>query len=199
VAAYLQALLHHEVYVSNVNENGETEYWILHKALYGLEQADHEWFKTLQGILKKAGLNQCIGDEGTYIGSEVIINTHVDNLLAIGPSEEALDKVKRTIEDYVELDKKGQPVQMLGMEIKWEQDFVVLTQTHLIETTYRQHSTIHSKLGKMLLPSNLELFEHTKEPNDEYPKTVYQALVGSLLFIARMTCPEIAIHVNLLG
>jgi len=26
VAAYLQAPLHHEVYISDVNENGETEY-----------------------------------------------------------------------------------------------------------------------------------------------------------------------------
>jgi len=88
---------------------------------------------------------------------------------------------------------------MLGIEIKWEKDFVVLTQTHLIESTYHSHSTIHSKLGKTSLLSNLELFKHTKEPNDEYPKTVYQALVGSLLFRARMTRPEIVIHVNLLG
>jgi len=205
VAAYLQAPLHHEVYVSNVNENGETEYWILYKALYGLKQAGHEWFKTLQSILEKAGLNQCIGDEGAYVGPEIIIGTHVDDLLAIGPGNETLDKLEQAIEDHVELDKKEQPVQMLGMEIKWEKDFVVLTQTHLIESTYHQHSThhshstIHSKLGKTSLPSNLELFERTKEPNDECPKTVYQALVGSLLFIARMTRLEIAIHVNLLG
>ena len=82
---------------------------------------------------------------------------------------------------------------------------VVLTQTHLIESTYHQysthhsHSTIRSKLGKISLPSNLTLFGHTKEPNNECLKTVYQALVGSLLFIARMTGPEITIHVNLLG
>jgi len=199
VAAYLQAPLHHEVYVSDVNENRETQYCILHKALYGLKQAGHEWFKTLQGILEKADLNQCIGDEGAYVGPEIIIGTHVDDLLAIGPSNETLDKLEQAIEDHVELDKKGQPVQMLGMEIKWEKDFVVLTQTHLIESTHHSHSTIRSKLGKTSLPSNLELFEHTKEPNDECPKTVYQALVGSLLFIARMTRPEIAIHVNLLG
>jgi len=72
----------------------------------------------LQEILRKAGLKQCIGNEGTYVGSETIIRTHVDDLLAIGPSEKALDKVERAIEDHVELDKKGQPAQMLGMEIK---------------------------------------------------------------------------------
>jgi len=34
VAAYLQALLHHDVYVSDINEDGEIEYWKLNKALF---------------------------------------------------------------------------------------------------------------------------------------------------------------------
>jgi len=51
VAAYLQATLDYDVYVSDINEQGEVEYWKLNKALYGLKQAGHEWFKTLQKIL----------------------------------------------------------------------------------------------------------------------------------------------------
>lgn len=34
VAAYLQATLKHDIYISDVNEEGEEEYWLLHKALY---------------------------------------------------------------------------------------------------------------------------------------------------------------------
>jgi len=206
VAAYLQAPLHHQVYVSDINEKGETGYWLLHKALYGLKQAGYEWFKTLQEILRKAGLNQCIGDEGTYVGSQTIIGTHVDDLLAIGPSEEALGKVERAIEDHVELDKKGQPAQMLGMEIKWGKDFVVLTQQHLIESTHQLHSISSSQSNKMSqsnktsLPTNTEPFERTNNPEEpRCNKTKYQALIEGLLFIARMTRPDIAIHVNLLG
>lgn len=56
VTAYLQALLHHDVYISDINENGETEYWKLNKALYRLKQAGHEWFKTLEKILALVGL-----------------------------------------------------------------------------------------------------------------------------------------------
>jgi len=47
---------------SNVNDNRETEYWLLYKVLYGLKQASYEWFKTLQGILKVAKWEQYIGD-----------------------------------------------------------------------------------------------------------------------------------------
>ena len=42
VAAYLQALLKHNIYISDINEDEETEYWKLYKALYGLKQAGHE-------------------------------------------------------------------------------------------------------------------------------------------------------------
>jgi len=42
VAAYLQALLKHDIYVTDINEQGETEFWKLDKALYGLKQAGHE-------------------------------------------------------------------------------------------------------------------------------------------------------------
>lgn len=96
------------------------KYWKLDKALYGLKQASHEWFKTLESILNQAGMTQCIGDEGAYRSTkgDQIIGTHVDNLLAIGTSEEILDQTETAIEKRVELVKKGLPKQMLGMELK---------------------------------------------------------------------------------
>jgi len=66
VAAYLQAPLHHDVYISDINKQEEVEYWKLNNALYGSKEAGHEWLKTLQRTLHLAGLEQYIGDEGTY-------------------------------------------------------------------------------------------------------------------------------------
>ena len=102
----------------------------------------------------------------------------------------------------MELDKKGQPAQMLGMEVNWGKDFVVLTQKHIIESTHQLYSisSSQSRSNKTSLPTNNKPFEHTnslEEPRCN--KTKYQALIGSLLFIARITHPDIAIHVNLLG
>ena len=42
IAAYLQAQLHHDVYISDVHAEGEVECWKLNKALYGPKQAVHE-------------------------------------------------------------------------------------------------------------------------------------------------------------
>ena len=122
IAAYLQADLHHDVYVSDITETGEIEYWKLNKALYGLKQAGHEWFQTLRTILQSCGLFQYIGDKGTYHTKDLIIGTHVDDLLAIRSSNKTLDATETNIERTVELDKRGNPTRMLGIELKWEKD-----------------------------------------------------------------------------
>ena len=50
---------------------------------------------------------------------------------------------------------------------------------------------------KHSLPVNPEGYEERTEPLQDHTK--YQTLVGSLLYINRMTCPDISLHVNLLG
>jgi hypothetical protein len=69
VQAYIWVELdpHHKIYMTDINENGETEYWILHLALNGLQKAGHGWYKKLRVMFEEGGyLKQCAGDEGTY-------------------------------------------------------------------------------------------------------------------------------------
>ena len=80
----------------------------------------------LISILAEIGFDQCIADEGCFVLSkkeenmdgrkDCIIRTHVDDMLAIGLPA-ALDKAETGIEDTVELDKRGKPESMLGMEL----------------------------------------------------------------------------------
>lgn len=200
VAAYLQAALKHDIYISDVNEDGETEYWLLHKAVYGLKQAGHEWYLKLVNILQKAGYEQCVGDEGCFQRKgKTAVGTHVDDILGIGRSKD-LDTAELLIEQEVEVEKKGKPEKMLGMEAHWTDDQVVLTQTALIEATMQTHcqKRLRNRLKRspMLDPCYYAKGDDAEERAEQKK---FQALVGSLLFISRMTRPDIAIHVNLLG
>jgi len=47
----------------------------------------------------------------------MIIGTHVDDLVGIAPTDRDLDIIETSYEKYVELDKRGKPNRMLGMEL----------------------------------------------------------------------------------
>ncbi|KAI6246692.1 hypothetical protein HI914_04276 [Erysiphe necator] len=68
-------------------------------------------------------MKQCVKDEGCYYSEthDALLGTHVDDLLAVGP-QDLLDSIERGIEKHVELDKRGKPKKMLGVELKWEDD-----------------------------------------------------------------------------
>jgi len=150
--------------------------------------------------MKACGIHQCIGDEGTYVSSkeQVIVGTHINDLLVIASTEAQLDQAERSVEGRVELDKRGKPSKMLGMELPWSKEQVILTQTTMIESIAKKY--LHLEDGtngrKASLPSESQ---HYQKPEESEEVQSYQAIVGVLLFIGRMTRPEISIHINLLG
>ena len=202
-AAYLQADLDpvHEIYVKDLTESGETEYWKLHKALYGLKQAGHQWYNRMRSIMTNAGYIQSVGDPGCFYQEQparIIISTHVDDMAGYGPPH-LLKNFEKAIEKEVELEKLGQPTKLLGMELTWGNDGrVKLTQKDSIEKLIQEHNI---KILRYSLPVNPEGYEAPTE-DEVLPTemiTKYQSLVGSLLYINRMTRPDISVHVNLLG
>ena len=198
VAAYLNAPLTHEVYVQDINEQRETEYWRLNKALYGLKQAGHEWYNTLRNIMNKAGLQQSIGDPGVFFKKGVIIATHVDDMAAFTNNQQSLDQVQTSIERQVELEKLGIPTKLLGMELTWGLGYVKLTQKAAIDNLTKEFG-ITMTIPTKSLPLNANDYAEIQEETTPELQKKYQSLVGSLLYIARHTRPEITLHTNLLG
>ena len=197
-AAYLQADLdpEHQIYVKDLTESGETEYWKLHKALYGLKQAGHQWYNRMRTIMiETAGLTQCIGDPGCFKGTGIIVSTHVDDMAGYGTTA-ALTAFEKAVEREVELEKLGRPTKLLGMELTWEEDgSVKLTQQDSIGKLVKEHEI--QEVPNKSIPTNPEGYKEGTESIQD--PTKYQSLVGSLLYINRMTRPDISLHVNLLG
>jgi hypothetical protein len=108
-----------------------------------------------------------------------------------------LDEIEQIIEKQVELDKRGKPEKMLGIELTWNDnsDEVLLTQKGLIETLAKQYGIVGVRTS---MPSAPHYFatESESQPAD---KIRYQQIAGGLLFVARMTRPEATIQVNLVG
>ena len=117
--------------------------------------------------MKAYGMQQCIGDEGTYVSAkeQVIVGTHIDDLLGIAPTEAQLDQAERLVEGQVELDKRGKPSKMLGIELHWSKEQVILTQTTMIESMAKKY--LHLEDGangrKASLPSESQHYQKPEQ------------------------------------
>ena len=198
--AYLQADLdpEHQIYVKDLKEDNTVEYWRLHKALYGLKQAGHQWYNRMREIMTSAGLSQCVGDPGCFKNpqGDLIISTHVDDMAGYG-SPKALLEFEKAVELEVELEKLGQPTKLLGMELTWGNGSIKLTQTNTIVNLAKEHAI--PIIPNRTIPLNPEGYAEPSESELMTDPTKYQSLVVSLLYMNRMTRPDISMHVNLLG
>jgi hypothetical protein len=63
--AYLNAPLQEEIYIVTPDGSG-SKYWCLHKSLYGLRQAGHQWYLHLHEAYHSLGYMHCKSDWSVY-------------------------------------------------------------------------------------------------------------------------------------
>ena len=86
------------------------------------------------------------------------------------------------------------------MELTWGSDQVKLTQQIAIENLGKEFGiTLIVPTKSLPLNANDYALLSEEEQTDPTLQKKYQSLIGSLLYIARHTRPEISLHINLLG
>ena len=92
------------------------------KAIYGLKQSGHRWYKKLHDILTSQGLTHCESDHAVFFHHEkndiIIIMVHVDNMLLALSSLKLLTKTKNKLRTFIEVSDLGDIHWLLGFEIK---------------------------------------------------------------------------------
>lgn len=195
VAAFLNADLKHEMYVKDNRVTG-TKAWRLCKALYGLKQSAHEWNNEMTGILGQAGLYPLSTDPSCYRGEGIRIASHVDDFLVTVQHERLADELVQVMQTSIGVEVKGIPKKFLGMTCEWSKDAVTLNQQHAIENLCKLHSIQYG--ASTPTRSDVDLGPVTERDELADPKK-YQQLIGSLLYIAQMTRPDILFLVSALA
>ncbi|KAE8889350.1 hypothetical protein PF007_g14784 [Phytophthora fragariae] len=177
------------------------------KSLYGLKQAGRLWNRLLHKILVKLGFCQCYTDSCLYYkrdaGGVTLVGVYVDDLVVTGTSNVRVDAF---FEDMAVLELKdlGVVSKFLGIGFEYDKD-----KGWLLE----QRQVILGMLDKFGLSEASAVRvpiggEHENDvdgellPNDgagspQRPTVqTFQSLVGSLLWIARCTRPDIAYAVH---
>ena len=203
--AFLNGELEEEIYVTPPpGYISSKNAWLLHKALYGLKQAGRAWHLHLKAILKEMGLTVTYSDESLYIfqdshGSKTYLLVYVDDLLLAG-HEKTVFSLKEKLEERLDIHDLGNAKHFLGMEILRDRKNgnLWLGQKQNAQGVLEKFGMQDSKPRKTPMDANLPLKAFDGKADTDVLEP-YQSLVGSLLYLANCTRPDISQPVGVLS
>jgi hypothetical protein len=181
----------------------------LRKTIYGLKQSGRKWYEAFSRLLVSVGLNRAESDYGIFYkrsGDDmVVIAIHVDDCVLAASSRAVLDEYKAKIGARFKLTDLGPIHWLLGIKVvrNLEARTLSLSQQSYIESILRRYNF------EDLKPSNVPMDPSILYSKDQCPtspadiahmkKVPYREAIGSLMYAAIGTRPDIAFATSILA
>ena len=196
MTAFLNGTLEEDIYMEQpdcyVEQGKEDLVCKLRKSLYGLKQSPRCWNKAFTELMKSISFNQSTADPCIYVQDTYIVAVYVDDLIIATKTPEEMQEVKQLQSSQFQMKDMG------GLH-------------YCLDTTIEQDTTeksigLYQKqyLLKMLKRFKVEDAKPVPTPADpnvrlckddgvskSVDSTTYQSMVGSLLYAAIATRPDI--------
>ena len=198
--AFLNGKLGEEIYMQQPEgyvKPGE-KYLVckLEKSLYGLKQSSRCWNKAFRERVEKIGFTQATAEPCVFIrkkDSLTIIAIHVDDLMILAESILEMQRLKDSLKLQFKMKDMGELHYYVGVCIVQDKERkqVYLHQGLYIEKMIKKFGQTQAKSVSTPADLNVRL---QKEDGVSKPvdTTSYQSIVGSLLYAAITTRPDIA-------
>jgi hypothetical protein len=167
----------------------------IRKALYTLKQVLHLWYRHINASLLSLDFFQSEADPNLYIRTKggILLLLYVDNILLTYEPQAAneAEEIKSALAATDKITNLGTTRQFLGIEIYRNLDDTIgLGQTRFINSllNYFNMEGAYAATTGLDVNDKLDLINETEREN--YPRE-YQAIVGSLMYIALATRPDI--------
>eukprot|EP00877_Chromochloris_zofingiensis_P008872 jgi/Chrzof1/4238/Cz14g04120.t1 len=205
--AFLQGNLEEDVWIQQPRgyEEGSSELAChLHKPLYGLKQAPRAWHQRLQQELLAVGYTASAADPSLYWycinGDYVYLLVYVDDILIAAKQLESVKAVKQQLLGLFESRDLGEATSYLGMSIQRNRQTGIIKIGHrlMITELLERYGAVDSKIKSVPLSPSVKLAKDEGGPLDKehYP---YSQLVGSLMYLAITSRPDLAFSVGALA
>ena len=174
-------------------------YCKLNKALYGLKQSPRLWYKHLLEALTKLGFEALPYDEAIFIHNKlkIIIICHVDDLIFTGPNSNEISNIVKELTKTIKIEYISAIHQFLGMEIKldYKEQSVHINQNKYLNSLLERFNKKDLNPVTTPVEAGVRLDKATDIANKN-DLQLYQQQVGSLIYLATKTRPDIAYAVN---
>ena len=172
----------------------------LEMGLYGLPNASFLWEGNLGKTNKEFGLIRCQADHSVWRHptKDFIVSIHVDDILICTPDEALYRQYVKHLQGKYKIKVLGLVRQYLGMDIIYGEGWVEIHQKAYIERMLERFNQSDSKPARTPMAGGQILTKRTDADEDEseMANVPYRALVGSLLYAALGTRPDIAYAVR---
>lgn len=198
--AYLNGRLQEEVYMRQpqnfIDEKHPNKVLKLQKAIYGLKQSGRVWNDTLDEVLKSIGFKRSKNEACLYAKQQQqqhsYIAVYVDDLIIISYDENEISAIKRKIANKFDIHDGGQLNYFLGMEIQREstRGSISLCQKQFIINLLDKYGMQNCRPAATPLDPGYKM-GCRNENCVKVNITQFQSLIGSLMYLAVLSRPDI--------
>lgn len=199
-SAYLNAELNETIIMSPPEGLDSKKYTgkvlRLKKTLYGLKQSGREWHHLLKRTLSKYNwksneIDRCLFPRLLPEGNQTLL-VYVDDMVIIAPNSCQIQQIKDELEHEFSLKNLGELQHLLGIELKRDRKLKTLSlnQKGLITKIGKNIFNMPVTKPKMPLKQLTIELQNTPDGTQELLDK-YQSLIGSLLYVARFSRPDI--------
>lgn len=211
VTAFLNGKLNEEIFMEQPEHfnDGSEKCCKLIKSIYGLKQSSRIWNETLNEALMCFGLIRSNVDQCLYhmVKNEqiLIVAIYVDDILIFSNQEDLEKEIKISLKSKFKMKDMGEVASILGIRVIRDRNAktISLDQTAYVNRILKRFSmqncnAVSSPLeaGQRISKEMCAKSEAEKQAMVDVP---YRQAIGSLMFLAQITRPDISFPVNLLS
>jgi hypothetical protein len=176
----------------------------LQKGLYGLPHAAALFRKHLHGVLTSIGFNALVSDSCVYIktlnSDYIIAMVHVDDIGLVSTKKQMIEEAKQGLREIYDISVVSDMSQYLGLSITRDRKAkkIMIDQGGYIDSFLETYGITKDDKDPVtpMDPddearfSKLNKSEVLSRRLDKEGVTLYQAMVGSLMYLAKQTRPD---------
>lgn len=163
------------------------------KSLYGLKQAPKQWHEKFDTTLISAGFSVNEADRCVYYrhggGEGVILCLYVDDILIFGTNLDVIKEVKLFLCQNFDMKDLGEADVILNIKLIKGENGITLTQSHYVEKVLSRFGFKDSKPSPTPYDPSLILRKNKRIGRDQLR---YSQIIGSLMYLASATRPDIS-------
>nr|ANM86643.1 putative integrase [Cladonia uncialis subsp. uncialis]AUW30833.1 putative integrase - catalytic core [Cladonia uncialis subsp. uncialis] len=193
--AFLHGKIDETIYIQPPDGFPEEEGKVLRllKALYGLKQSPRLWYLRLKNFLISKRWKVSSFDSSVFIHpSGLFLTVYVDDINIFGANEDAIVKFKGELAAEFEMTDLGECAYYLGLHIHMRPEGIYLHQANFVQQILNRFSL--NNLNPVSTPTSpsVKLKANKDETATQDFTRLYQAMVGSVNYLATVSRPDIS-------